>query len=85
MAVKIVKPLSSEQGGLVKHLCTGKTGPLTYRGTEELEGIVDAPVETLLKHIIKAVKKEPAAPIIIEMGPSTSGSKLEPGINQSAL
>ena len=44
--------------------------------------MVDAPVETLLKLIIKAVKKEPAAPIIIEMGLSTSGIKLEPGIKK---
>ena len=59
IAVKMTKPLASEQGRLVKRLRTGKTGPLTFRGTEESEGMVDAPVETLLKQIVKGVKKEP--------------------------
>ena len=67
MAVKMTKPLSSEQGRLVKHIRTGKTGPLTFRGTEEPEGMVDAPVERLLKEIIK---KEYPAPVIVQPGPS---------------
>lgn len=75
MAVKITKPLASEQGRLVKRLRTGKTGPLTYQGTEEPEGMVDAPVETLLKQIVKGVKKDP---IVIDGGPSTSGIKIKP-------
>ena len=75
MAVKISKPLASEQGRLVKRLRTGKTGPLTYQGTEEPEGMVDAPVETLLKQIVKGVKKDP---IVIDGGPSTSGIKIKP-------
>lgn len=75
MAVKIAKPLSSEQGRLVKRIHTGKTGPLTYEGTKEPEGMVDAPMETLLKQIIT---KEHAGPIVIETGPSTSGIKIEP-------
>ena len=40
---------------------------MTFRGTEEPEGMVDAPVERLLKEIIK---KEPPAPFIIQPGPS---------------
>ena len=67
MAVKMSKPLSSEQGRLVKRIRTGKTGPLTFRGTEEPEGMVDAPVERLLKEIIK---KEYPAPVVIQPGPS---------------
>ena len=67
MAVKMTTPLSSEQGRLVKHIRTGKTGPVTFRGTEEPEGMVDAPIERLLKEIIK---KEPPAPVIIQPGPS---------------
>ena len=75
MAVKITKPLASEQGRLVKRLRTGKTGLLTYQGTEEPEGMVDAPVETLLKQIVKGVKKDP---IVIDGGTSTSGIKIKP-------
>ena len=41
MAVKMTKPLSSEQGRLVKRIRTGKTGLLTFRGTEEPEGMVN--------------------------------------------
>ena len=67
MAVKMTKPLSSEQGRLAKRIRTGKTGPMTFQGTEEPEGMVDAPVERLLKEIIK---KEPPAPVIIQPGPS---------------
>ena len=67
MAVKMTKPLSSEQGRLVKRIRTDKTGPMTFRGTEEPEGMVDAPAERLLKEIIK---KEPTAPVIIQPGPS---------------
>ena len=60
MAVKMTKPLSSEQGRLVKRIRTGKTGPLTFRGTEELEGMVDAPVERLLEK--KSSRKNPQLP-----------------------
>ena len=67
MAIKRTKPLSSEQGRLVKRIRTGKTGPMTFQGTEEPEGMVDAPVERLLKEILK---KEPPAPVIIQPGPS---------------
>ena len=74
MAVKMSKPLSSEQGRLVKRIRTGKTGPLTFRGTEEPEGMVDAPVERLLKEIIK---KEYPAPVVIQDQPGPSGVKRE--------
>ena len=77
MAVKMVKPMTREQGKLVKRLRTGTSGPITYQGTAEPEGMVDAPVENLLKQILKGVKQEPAAPIIIQETPSTSGIKKE--------
>jgi len=77
MAVKMVKPMAREQGKLVKRLRTGTSGPITYLGTAEPEGMVDAPVENLLKQILKGVKQEPAAPIIIQETPSTSGIKRE--------
>ena len=77
MAVKMVKPMAREQGKLVKRLRTGTSGPITYQGTAEPEGMVDAPVDNLLKQILKGVKQEPAAPIIIQETPSTSGIKKE--------
>ena len=77
MAVKMVKPMAREQGKLVKRLRTGTSGPITYQGTAEPEGMVDAPVENLLKQILKGVKQEPTAPIIIQETPSTSGIKKE--------
>ena len=77
MAVKMVKPMARKQGKLVKRLRTGTSGPITYQGTAEPEGMVDAPVENLLKQILKGVKQEPAAPIIIQETPSTSGIKKE--------
>ena len=76
MAVKMSKPLSSEQGRLVKRIRTGKTGPLTFRGTEEPEGMVDAPVERLLKDIIK---KGYPAPVVIQPGPSGVKKSPKPG------
>ena len=76
MAVKMSKPLSSEQGRLVKRIRTGKTGPLTFQGTEEPEGMVDAPVERLLKEIIK---KEYPAPVVIQPGPSGIKKSPKPG------
>ena len=80
MAIKMTKPLSSEQGRLIKRIRTGKTGPLTFQGTEEPEGMVDAPVERLLKEIIK---KEAPAPVIIQPGPS--GIKKSPKLGPSDI
>jgi len=53
MAVKMVKPMAREEGKLVKRLRTGTTSPITYQGTAEPEGMVDAPFENLLKQILK--------------------------------
>ena len=71
MAVKMIKPLASEEKRLVKRIRTGATGPIAYRGTEEPEGIVDTPAENLLKQIIKGVNKDPTAPIIIKQEETT--------------
>ena len=66
MAVKMIKPLASEEKRLVKRLRTGTTGPISYSGTEQPEGMVDTPNENLLKQIIKGVNKDPTAPVIIK-------------------
>jgi len=78
MAVKMTKPIASEEGKLVKRIRTGKSGPISYQGTTEPEGMVDAPVETLLKQILKGVNQPAAAPVIIPPQPlSTTGLKKE--------
>lgn len=77
LAIKMTKPLAAEQGRLVKCICTGTPGPLTYQGTEESEGMVDTPAENLLKQIIKGVNKDPAAPIVIKQESVTPPSKIK--------
>ena len=71
MAVKMIKPLASEEKRLVKRIRTGATGPIAYRGTEEPEGMVDTPAENLLKQIIKGVNKDTEVPIIIKQEATT--------------
>jgi len=75
MAVKMVKPIARQEGKLVKCLRTGTSGPIAYQGTEESEGMADAPVENPLKKILKGVNKDPASPIIIKEEPTTSKKK----------
>ena len=53
LAVRMVKPMALEQGRLVKRVRTGTAQPASYEGIEEPEGMVDAPIERLLKDIIK--------------------------------
>jgi len=78
MAVKMTKPLATEESKLVKRIRTGKSGPISYQGTTQPEGMVDAPVENLLKQILKGANKEPAHPVVIKQEPlSTSGLKKE--------
>jgi len=83
MAVKMTKPMANEEVKLVKRIRTGIRGTPTYQGTTEPEGMADAPVERLLKQIIKGVNQPPAAaqaPVIIKQEPatpSTSGLKKE--------
>ena len=75
MAVKMVKPIAREEGKLVKRLRTGTSGPIAYQGTEEPEGMVDAPVENLLKKILKGVNKDPVAHITIKEEPPSTKKK----------
>ena len=49
MAVKMIKPLSIEQGRLVKRVRTGTAGPTVYKSTEEPERMADGPVENIEK------------------------------------
>ena len=53
LAVRMVKPMALEQGRLVKRVRTGTAQPASYEGSEEPEGMADAPIERLLKDIIK--------------------------------
>ena len=71
MAVKMIKPLASEEKRIVKRLRTGATGPIAYSGTEQPEGMVDTPAENLLKQIIKGVNKDPTVPIVIKQEATT--------------
>ena len=75
MAVKMIKPLASEEKRLVKRLRTGATVPIAYSGTEQPEGMVDTPAENLLKQIIKGVNKDPTVPIIIKQEATTPVKK----------
>ena len=62
----------------MKRIRTGKSGLISYQRTTEPEGMVDAPVETLLKQILKGVNQPAAAPVIIPPQPlSTTGLKKE--------
>ena len=78
-AVKMTKPMASEEKQLVKYIRTGAAGPIAYRRTEEPEGMVDTPAENLLKQIIKGVNKNPNVPIVIEQeaaSPRPSGIQI---------
>ena len=78
MAVKMTKPMANEEVKLVKRIWTGTRGTPTYQGTAEPEGMADAPVESLLKQILKGVNQPPAAPVVIPPQPlSTTGLKKE--------
>ena len=80
LAVKMTKPMALEQAQLVKRVRTGSAGPTVYKSTEEPEGMADGPIESMLRQIIKGVKKEPTSPVRIKQEPatpSTSGIKKE--------
>ena len=77
MAVKMTKPMSLEQGRLVKRVRTRSAGPTVYKSTEEPEGMTDGPVESMLRQIIKGVqqpKNEPTSPVGIKQEPATPTS-----------
>ena len=62
LAVRMVKPIALEQSQLVKRVRTGTAQPASYEVTEDPEGMADAPIERLLKDIIKK-----QAPEVIEI------------------
>jgi len=66
MAVKMAKPIASEESKLVKRIRTGKSCPISYQGTTQPEGMVDTPIENLLKQILKGANKEQVPPVIIK-------------------
>src|SRR5215208_4594121 len=72
MAVKMTKPIASEEGKLVKRIRTGQSGAKSYQGTTKPEDMVDAPVETLLKQILKGVNQPAPAPGINPPQPLTT-------------
>ena len=74
LAVRMVKLMALQQGQLVKRVRTGTAQPAKYEGTEEPEGMADAPIKRLLKDIIK--KKEPEI-IEIEADRPTVKKKLK--------
>ena len=74
--VRMVKPMALEQGRLVKRVRTGTDQPPTYEGIEEPEGMADAPIERLLKDILKK-----QAPEVIEIElPATKKVKKETSV-----
>ena len=84
IAVKMVKPLSRQQARLTKRIRLGTAPTVGVGMPDEDEAMVDSPLETLLKQIIK--KEAPAAAVpaatpgpsgvkIKKESPSTSGIK----------
>ena len=49
----MVKPMALEQGRLVKQVQTSTAQPATFEGTAEPGDLANAPIEHLLKDIIK--------------------------------
>ena len=82
LAVRMVKPMVLQQGRLVKRVRTG-TGtaqPAKYEGNEEPEGMADAPIERLVKDIIK--KKEPD---VIEIDADTTKPTVKKKLKKVAI
>ena len=75
MAVRMVKPLAREQVRLTKRIRTGGIPPegAGAPDPDEQEAMVDAPLENLLKRILK--QKTPA-PVVVT--PRPSKMKMEP-------
>ena len=62
LAVRMVKLMALEQSQLLKRVRTGMAQPASYEGTEEPKGMADAPMERLLKDLVKK-----QAPKVIEI------------------
>ena len=76
-AVKMIKPMAREQVRLTKRIRTGGVPPegAGAPDPDEQEAMVDAPLENLLKKIIKQSAKKPA-PVVVT--PRPSKMKMEP-------
>ena len=75
-AVKMIKPLAREQVRLTKRIRTGGLPPEGVGVPDPDEAMVDAPLESLLKQLIrtgKKIKTEPVTPARIKMEPATPG------------
>ena len=78
-AVKLIKPLAREQGRLTKRIRTGSVPTTGVGAPDEDEAMVEAPLETLPKQIIKGqptatpIKKETVTPSRIKKEPATPG------------
>ena len=76
-AVKMVKPLARDQVRLTKRIRTGGIPPEGVGTPDPDEALVDAPLESLLKQLIKTgpkkVKPEPVTPARIKKEPATPG------------
>ena len=74
-AVRLIKPLAREQGRLTKRIRTGSVPTAGVGVPDEDEAMVEAPLEALLKQIIKgqSIKKEPVTPLRIKKEPATPG------------
>ena len=77
MAVRMVKPLAREQARLTKRIRMGNIPPegVGAPDPDEHEAMVDAPLENLLRKIVKQPGKTPA-PVVVT--PRTSKVKMEP-------
>ena len=76
-AVKMAKPLARDQVRLTKRIRTGGIPPEGVGTPDPDEALVDAPLESLLKQLIKTgpkkVKTEPVTPARIKKEPATPG------------
>ena len=74
-AVKMIKPLPREQVRLTKRIRTGGLPPEGVGAPDPDEAMVDAPLESLLKQLIrtgsKKIKTEPVTPATTKMEPVT--------------
>ena len=75
MAVRMVKPLAREQARLTKRIRLGNIPPEGVGASDPDEAMVDAPLENLLKKIIKQTGKRPT-PVVVT--PRPSKMKMEP-------
>ena len=75
--VKMIKPLAREQVRLTKWIRTGGLPPEGVGAPDPNEAMVDAPLESLLKQLIrtgtKKIKTEPVTPARTKMEPVTPG------------